>query len=247
MHTVGQRLKDWRKAKGLTQQQLAQLLGLPWRTYQNYENDVRPPSTKGWESFARVGIDPNWLLTGVGEMSLQALPLEVISEGPLEPTLKDLAAEAVTAQDEYQVWADNVDGGAFAPIRYYRNARVSAGHGAQNYDATPDALLFSKAFLKTIGAKPASLFLVRVKGDSMYPTLQSGWTVMIDSSRTEVTSGIYVVRVGCEEVCKRLEARPGGVVKVISDNRMYEEYEIGPGRDDFEVIGKVIWFAGLVQ
>lgn len=168
-------------------------------------------------------------------------------DGALPPSLQQLAAEVANAHEDYETWADQVDGGAFAPVRYYRHARVSAGHGAMNYDGAPDALLFSKTFLKTIGAKPASLFLVRVKGDSMYPTLQSGWTVMIDTSRTHVSSGIYVVRVGCEEVCKRLEARPGGVVKVISDNRMYEEYEIGAGREDFEVIGKVIWFAGLVQ
>ena len=49
-------------------------------------------------------------------------------------------------------------------------------------------------------------------------------------------------------MCKRLEARPGGVVRVISDNRLYEEYDIDLATvgDDFMVIGKVIWFAGLI-
>ena len=63
-----------------------------------------------------------------------------------------------------------------------------------------------------------------------------------------VSSGVYVVSLAGDEVCKRLEARPGGVVRVISDNRLYEEYDIDLATvgDDFMVIGKVIWFAGLI-
>ena len=47
---------------------------------------------------------------------------------------------------------------------------------------------------------------------------------------------------------KRLETRPGGIVRVISDNRLYEEYEVDVSRngDDFFVIGRVIWIAGLI-
>ena len=82
----------------------------------------------------------------------------------------------------------------------------------------------------------------------MYPTLHAGWTVMLDTTRTSVSSGVYVVSLAGDEVCKRLEARPGGVVRVISDNRLYEEYDIDLATvgDDFMVIGKVIWFAGLI-
>lgn len=159
-------------------------------------------------------------------------------------------SDILCAQGDYDAWAEAVPvKDLFVPIRYFRHARVSAGHGAQNSHEAPDALLFSKSFLRTIGARPANLFLVRVKGDSMLPTLQAGWTVMLDASRTEVSSGIYVVRLGDEELVKRLEARPGGVIKVISDNRMYDEYDIdlSTAGDDFTVLGKVIWFAGLMQ
>lgn len=158
--------------------------------------------------------------------------------------------DILRGQDDYDTWAETVQiRELFAPVRYFRHARVSAGYGAQNTDTQPDALLFSKAFLRTIGARPANLFLVRVKGDSMLPTLQAGWTVMLDASRTQVSSGIYVVRLGGEEMVKRLEARPGGIVKVISDNRVYDEYEIDLSRDgnDFAVLGEVVWFAGLVR
>ncbi|THF65868.1 hypothetical protein E6C76_10035 [Pseudothauera nasutitermitis] len=171
-------------------------------------------------------------------------------EAEQTPDQSRAASDILLPEDDYQAWAATIRiAEEFVPIRHYRHARASAGHGAANRDAQPDALLFSKAFLRTIGARPANLFLVRVKGDSMSPTLQAGWTVVLDASRTAVSSGIYVVRLGEEEVCKRLEALPGGIVKVISDNRLYREYEIDttqPGTD-FAVLGQVIWFAGLVQ
>lgn len=120
--------------------------------------------------------------------------------------------------------------------------------GAENADHAPSALLFRTSFLRYIGAQPWELVLVRVRGDSMHPTLHAGWTVMLDTTRTNVSSGVYVVSLAGDEVCKRLEARPGGVVRVISDNRLYEEYDIDLATvgDDFMVIGKVIWFAGLI-
>lgn len=190
---------------------------------------------------AGTGIPEEWWLHGdlpppVG--AAQASP----AAGPVSEALRD--------QPDYETWASSLQiADAFAPVRYYRHARVSAGHGAQNGNERPDALLFSKSFLRTLGAAPRDLFLVRVKGDSMQPTLQAGWTVMLDTSRTTVSSGIYVIRLGDDEMCKRLEARPGGKIQVISDNKLYDEYEIDAERDgaDFAVLGKVVWFAGLVQ
>lgn len=41
---------------------------MPMRTYQNYENEVRPPNAKAFESFFRAGINTNWLLSGLGPM-----------------------------------------------------------------------------------------------------------------------------------------------------------------------------------
>ncbi len=68
VHGIGDRLKAWRLTQKHTQTSAAELLGMPMRTYQNYENDVRPPNTKAWEAFHRAGINTNWLLSGEGEM-----------------------------------------------------------------------------------------------------------------------------------------------------------------------------------
>jgi len=91
MHTIGSRLKVWRGAHALKQADAAAKLGLPGNTYQNYERDVRPPNTKGWESFVSAGINANWLLTGEGPMllaDLQAAPKPATAKPPDQPAIK---------------------------------------------------------------------------------------------------------------------------------------------------------------
>lgn len=195
---------------------------------------------------AATGIPADWWESGDGSPPVNADEVRYVTPEATGFPQMDAADGAAT----YQAWAESIDVADFVPVRYYRSVAISAGGGALNQDHEPDALMFSRRFIQAVlGASPDSLLLVRVKGDSMYPTLQAKWTVMVDTAKRTITSGIYVVRIGDQEVCKRLEARPGGVVKVISDNRLYDEYEIDTGRvtdAEFNVLGQVVWFAGLV-
>lgn len=198
---------------------------------------------------AGTGIPAEWWLNGEGDPppSTQAL------ESNLQPIQKERPITLREARPtEYKDWANKVLMDDFVPVRYYSRISISAGHGALNHDHEPDALLFSRRFIsEALRATPDVLLLVRVKGDSMYPTLQAGWTVMVDTSKSAIADGIYVVRLGEMEVCKRLEARPGGIIRVISDNKaVYEEYEINPaavGENEFSVVGRVVWFAGMMN
>lgn len=70
MHSIGSRLKVWRKSISLKQEEAAERVGLSPSTYQNYERDVRRPNTAGFDAFTRAGINAQWLLTGEGEMLL---------------------------------------------------------------------------------------------------------------------------------------------------------------------------------
>jgi phage repressor protein C with HTH and peptisase S24 domain len=158
--------------------------------------------------------------------------------------------EDAARQAAYDEWAGKVDLKNYRPLRYYREISLSAGHGAANHDLEePEALLFSKAWLRSMGLSPNGLLLVQVRGDSMVPALQPGWTVMIDTAQTRVSSGIYAITLGGEEMVKRLQRRPGGVVRVTSDNPAYDAYEITAAtaaKDGFSVIGRVVWHAGTI-
>lgn len=223
-------------------------------TVKDWVNGVSTPNARGWENLERnTNLPISWWKEGT------SLPRDwrdspdrnhlAVNE-PRKRYGSDSDSERDEEDDDYEEWADGIDRGSFVPVRYFRDAAVSAGHGAVNSDHTPEALLFSRSFLRTINARPRDLYLVKVKGDSMLPTLQAGWTVMIDASKRSVSSGIYVIRLAGQEVCKRLEARPGGVVKVISDNRLYDEYEINAASasaEEFQILGTVVWFAGVLQ
>lgn len=262
--SVGPRIKEARKTLRLNQEEFSARSGIPLDTLRKYEGGSRSPGSEAIAGVARMGVNANWLLTGEGEMLLEPLVLDeahaysaperarrLTASEPRSSSLRTenvRLAQAIQLDDaQYESWASHVGLDDFAPVRYYSQVAVAAGAGALNQDHAPEALLFSRAFLRRVGAHPRQLLLVRVKGDSMHPTLHSGWTVMIDTARRRVDSGIYVIQSGGQETVKRLEARPGGIIRVISDNKLYAEYEVTPEDPDFAVIGEVIWFAGLVQ
>lgn len=87
------------------------------------------------------------------------------------------------------------------------------------------------------------MILIRVIGDSMEPTLESGDIVLIDHSQNYVDphGGIYAIVVQEEIMLKRLQVLyPSGNVKIISDNLRYQPVEIEP--DLLKINGKVIRF-----
>jgi transcriptional regulator with XRE-family HTH domain len=72
--SLAHRLKAWRHALGLTQEQFAQRCGLPKRTVIGYENGEREPGSAALAAIARTGVNLNWLLTGEGEMLPKETP-----------------------------------------------------------------------------------------------------------------------------------------------------------------------------
>lgn len=245
---IGQRVKAAREALGLTQDQLAAAYGATSnRGLQDNESGRTMASAPVIAALVAKGISGDWVTAGVGNMWRLTDERAAILEASGQLYRAGPGRSAADGKP-YGEWAATINvAERFAPVRYYRDAKLSAGSGANNHDHEPDALLFSLDFLARTGSKPENLFLVQVKGDSMHPTLQAGWTVMIDTARRSVSSGIYAIRNGEHEMVKRLESRPGGAIRVISDNRAYQEYEIASGAvdsGDFEVIGQVIWFAG---
>lgn len=63
-----ERLKEWRRLLGLTQQQFCDATGIPLRTLCGYEGGTRRPGEEALAAIAETGCNINWLLTGKGEM-----------------------------------------------------------------------------------------------------------------------------------------------------------------------------------
>ena len=147
------------------------------------------------------------------------------------------------AQNIYETGALPTPKG-YINIDYYE-IEVSAGYGALvvNEEKSTD-LIFRESFIHNeIGVNPKNIFLMPVKGDSMYPTLKNGALVMVHSVDQIGGDGIYVFRYDGQLMVKRLQFSKEGL-KVISDNDAYEPWSLSRGEIsscDFEIIGEVVW------
>ena len=68
--------------------------------------------------------------------------------------------------------------------------------------------------------------------------------IMVDRQLNGMSDGIYVLRHENSLLVKRLQMLPGGIIKVKSDNSMYEAWEIKKSQlngVDLELIGRVVW------
>ena len=67
---IGSRIKDLRKAKGLSQKEMSKRTGIPYSTYSNYENNNREPNKSQLEKIATA--------LGISEIELLGLTKEEI-------------------------------------------------------------------------------------------------------------------------------------------------------------------------
>ncbi len=123
--------------------------------------------------------------------------------------------------------------------------RASAGHGSFTEGEVPTAHLgFDEGFLRHLcGARPSDLSIIKVRGDSMFPTLADGDDIMVDRSLsgTRLQDGIYVLRRDDTLTVKRIAVHPGSKrVTISSDNGAYPSWpDCDPGGVD--VVGRVVW------
>ena len=76
----------------------------------------------------------------------------------------------------------------------------------------------------------------------MDPTITDGDCVLIDRSQKQVIAGtIYALRTKSAVMVKRLQPTGATRIKVMSDNKLYDSYEIDLKSGDIEIIGQVIW------
>ncbi|MEO0854421.1 MAG: S24 family peptidase, partial [Cyanobacteria bacterium J06648_11] len=115
---------------------------------------------------------------------------------------------------------------------------VSAGLGVLAREASIEhAIAFNAQWLRgKIDCNPANLSIVTVHGDSMYPTLQDGDLILVDSQIAEQRDDIYVFQMEEELLVKRLQRLPGGLLSVISDNPKFPPFTVNPSDPSLNLI-----------
>ncbi|WP_230961012.1 S24 family peptidase [Erythrobacter donghaensis] len=141
-----------------------------------------------------------------------------------------------------EISARQPDNMVFVP-RY--EVEASAGFGALDFSERYAAHIgFDGRFLRELcEGGVEDLSIIRVKGDSMFPTLTDGDDIMVDRSPVGVrlNDGVYVLRRDDTLVVKRVAIHPATLrVTVSSDNSAYPSW---PDCDPMEldVLGRVVW------
>ena len=211
----GEKIKTLRESLNKTQPEFTELTGISLSTLKKVEG-----------GFSNVGIS-------------------VIDKIITTPSLKKHILWFMTGKDNLNMEPKSNSRTGHVNLPFYE-VRASAGYGSLvEAEEQTHLISFEPEWLdKEIGVNPKDVFLMLVEGDSMYPTLKNGAMIMVNRNFNGLSDGIYVMRHDHNLLVKRLQLLPGGIIKVKSDNNMYEPWEINKEHlngTDIELIGRVVW------
>ncbi|SFB88303.1 Phage repressor protein C, contains Cro/C1-type HTH and peptisase s24 domains [Brevinema andersonii] len=221
--SVGKRLRQARKEKGITQVKLCEILDIPQSNLARYENDRGHLTYEKLDKISKIGINIEWLITGKGEMFR--------SGGETGVTVTNNNTELAKTEKKDVVKIPLLD------------VKASAGLGLINYqEEIKDYIGIPIRFLG--GYLPKSVALLFASGDSMEPVIQSGDLLLVSPNDKELISdSIYILRVFDELRVKKLIRRVNGNILIKSENPNYGSEEILPTEwedNNIEIVARVI-------
>ena len=217
----GKKLKEIREHLGYNQADFAKIIGLPSRTYWDYEKSKTDIPTDKLLQIANVfKVNTDRLFGNSEIMFINPDNIERIENEKSQ----EVANECVTI--------DHI------------HINPSCGNGTSVYD---DALItpiqLGINLIKNVfNANPNNLKVFKASGDSMETTISDGDLLLVDVARKDFANGgIFLLTINNEWYCKRLKLKINGDLEIISDNPRYEK-EIKHPNDEIEIkiIGKVI-------
>lgn len=218
MKTFSERLNLAMEEAGISQGQLADLVGLTQPAIQKMTSGKTNGSRKLVELAGALGLRPEWLSSGDGPMRLDGQ----------EP----IKFEAASKERIYRVDVLDLKVSA-GPGRYMLSDVVEVLH----------AIEFTSEHARSLfGNRSANdVKVMTVDGDSMAPTVNSGDRLFFDVSvRDFRTDGVYAFVYGKTFHVKRLQMQ-GEKLAVLSDNPTYEKWYVNDStQDQFYVMGKAL-------
>lgn len=218
---IGERLKQSRENANISRKEASEAVGIGTTTLQQWEVGNREASIETLAKLAQLyKISLQWLIFG------------------------DTGSTATADEHTAPITPPTVSSDEYSHIPAY-NIQASAGHGSFINGETPTKhLAFRKRWLTARGLHAKNLAALFTKGDSMEPTIPDGSAIVIDKSRTTALDGkLYVIRIDDRLYVKRTQWIPTGGLRLISDNKAYDSFDITKDdmqANDIEVCGQVI-------
>ncbi|MFQ1050809.1 XRE family transcriptional regulator [Avibacterium paragallinarum] len=219
MNTLGSRLQQVLNDKGITQEKLANMINVSQNTISLIVKGATKKPRNILEIATALDVDPNWLKTGDGQKETMVERLPYLDE----------------QDDEHKFRIDLLDAEA---------AANPAGIINSEYPDIIQSIWFSaEGLIEVVGrANADGIYLIKVPTDSMLPTIKPKDVVFIDTNINQyIGEGIYAFKLNGETYIKRLQRLPTGVIRALSDNKLYSDFDITDELfDTAEIIGKFI-------
>lgn len=190
-----EKIKDLRQSRGLNKRQMAEILELPYTTYNNYEIGAREANSDVLKKISKIfGVSVDYLIDNsefvFGNINLTA---PQITEDNVEfPVIGDVAAgfDKIAVED----W-------------------------------TGDKIQIPASYLK--GRNKDEFFVLRIKGDSMYPEYRDGDKVVVLKQNAVDYSGQIAVAIYGDNngTIKKIEYKKD-CINLVPINPQYRPEEI---------------------
>ena len=235
--TFGEKIKEARKAKKLTQKQLANKIGAAHNSISDWENDKNKPDPDTIELLCGVlEMTPNYLLTSTSDEFSPTEKMIIKKYRSLDNYGKETIRIALGRESERVQQLTELRSRPAAVIDFqerkdtimriysYLHKIASAGVGFYFDDIPTDTI--EAPYCENAD------FIIGVAGDSMEPTYSDGDLVYVEKTQVVKPGEIGIFIVNGE--CFIKEAGDDGL---ISHN---EKYEPIPGNEHINCVGKVL-------
>lgn len=212
-------------------QQVAEIAGIPLSTLNSY---ISGRSSMRIEAAARLaetcGVSLEWLIRGTSDAD-SAQTTDAIPNKAVPIAASETSGETISVPF---LQSEASAGPGLEPVEWGKDQQVSV------------PIDFLKAL---IGFVPKQIFFMKVRGDSMNPTIHTGDTVIINYAQSPLRDGIYAISVNGMALIKRIGMKSPNTYSIISDNPFYERFDVpindicwGSAKPDAQVriIGRVI-------
>jgi hypothetical protein len=132
-------------------------------------------------------------------------------------------------------------------IKFFPSLSLSAGGGGEHNDDEFEKLEMPAYFTHILGGTDdmQNIEAIKVTGDSMEPTLNSGNVIFLDTTKCDPNrDGIYAFSSENGLFVKRIQKRIDGKLDVISDNKEYPMQIVE--KNEIKIIGKIVGLFGQI-
>lgn len=232
----GHRVRDVRKALKLSQQQLADMVGVNQPVIGSIESRDSTNSKHAPVIARCLNVSLEWLLTGAG--------FDDVEEAMADQKLN--AGDGIDIYDESKPLASD-------ETECFMHEIIENNSGYQELIKTTERLRLPKVLLNDLRVDESHIQALRYHDDDMSGKIEKGSTIALDLSKADLpinNNKIYLIKIGGKYKLRMLQLSfDEKAVEIQSSNDRYQLVVLPKQRfeEEVEIIGWVFWWSSFMK